>query len=69
MYNHRVKSQYTLAENEQVVGKRAVLAITGEIVEARESEAGSFVVFEPDERWGMAARLGMDRECFEIQED
>lgn len=53
-YDARVRSEVTLDEAEAVVGCRAQLTLTGEIVEAGTSPAGTFVKFRIDPRWGFA---------------
>lgn len=63
-YNAENDTQFSLAECEEVVGKVAELHLTGTIVEAREGDAGPFVVFEPDERWGVQVKLGFDLDAF-----
>lgn len=42
----------TLADAEAAVGKRAVLHLTGEVVSAGASDAGAYVRFRIDDRWG-----------------
>lgn len=64
-YDARQRTTFTLPEVEEMVGYKAVLPMTGRIVEARESEAGPYAIFVPDERWGMPGmRLGLDLEAF-----
>jgi hypothetical protein len=68
-YDAKNTSPYTLEENQKVVGKKASLTITGEIVDAGESEAGSYIKFKVDERWGFPfMEIVMDRDPFQIQE-
>ena len=53
-YNAADRSSVTLAEAQAAVGCRAELVLTGTIVEAGVSAAGTFVKFKLDARWGFA---------------
>lgn len=66
MYDAANKSAVTLAEGEAMVGKTAELHLTGKIVEAGATEAGTFVKFEVDERWGFppGQKFVMDADAF-----
>ena len=60
----------TLSDAEAVVGKRAMLHLTGEIVGAGESAAGAFVRFRIDDRWGFGPILQvlvMDLAAFDVE--
>lgn len=64
-YNAENDTQFSLAECEEAVGKVAELHLTGTIVKAREGDAGPFVVFKPEERWGLGVtKLGFDLDAF-----
>ena len=58
----------TLADAEAAVGERATLHLTGMIVSAGESDAGAFVHFQVDERWGFGTGfvLAADLAAFDL---
>lgn len=67
-YHHSQRTKFTLAEVEAAVGKRATLVLEGTIIKARQTDAGSMVVFEPDERFGFGEiALGGDLELFDVE--
>lgn len=53
-YDAARKSSVTLPEAQAAIGRRATLTLTGEIIDAGQSEAGTFVKFRLDPRWGFA---------------
>lgn len=65
-YNAADRTQATHEECEAAIGRRATLSLTGTITEMGSSEAGHWVKFVVDERWGFG-ELGliMDLEAFE----
>jgi hypothetical protein len=58
MYDAKNPTAFTLADCEKAVGKRATVALTGTIVEAREGPAGPYVMFQIDGRWGFGNPIG-----------
>jgi hypothetical protein len=69
-YNHINITKHTSEEREAAIGKRAIVRLTGQIVAARDSGSGGYVVFRVDERWGLGPfSLAMDLECFDIEEN
>ena len=66
-YDHNNPSRFTLADADAAVGKRATVTLTGTIVKSCQSEAGPYVKFLIDERWGFGRHeLGMDLDAFEV---
>lgn len=65
-YHHSQRTRFTREECKAAVGKRVELTLTGTIVEARSHEAGDFVIFEADERFGFSAPIGGDLELFKV---
>lgn len=65
-YDHRRPTTFTRPELEEAVGWKATLPLTGRFVEVREGDAGPYIMFEVDQRWGLApgTRLGFDMEAF-----
>lgn len=65
-YDARKPTSFTLPEIERVIGYKAVLPLTDRFVRAIQSDAGAYVMFEVDQRWGFdpPIRLGMDLEAF-----
>lgn len=62
-YDHTQPTSYTLEQCKAVIGEPARLELTGRVVDARESDAGPFVLFEVDERFGFGElRFGLDLE-------
>lgn len=55
-YNASVRSRFTLAEARGLVGATARLPLTGRFVDAGEGPAGTYIVFEVDQRWGLTDR-------------
>jgi hypothetical protein len=61
MYNHTNPTQFSEGACARSVGKRATLILTGVITEGARSEAGPFVKFQPDDRFGFGDfRIGID---------
>ena len=67
-YHHSQRTRFTVEEASERIGKRASLTLEGTIVEVRDLSAGACVIFEPDERYGFEARLGMDLELLEVED-
>lgn len=70
-YDSRKPTTFTKSELERRIGWKGVLPLTGRFVEVRVSEAGPYMVFQPDERWGLHpdTRLGFDMEAFKGVEE
>ena len=68
MYDHTQPTKHTAQECEAAVGKTATLVLTGKIVEARESDSGPFVMFAPDDRFGLDTRLGFDLDALAVDD-
>ena len=69
IYNHTQPTRFTTTQCADAVGKRATLHLTGTITEQRVSDAGPFVMFDVDERWGLGnVRLGFDLDALEVSE-
>jgi hypothetical protein len=66
MYHHSDATKFSREDCENAVGRRVSLTLTGKIVEARESDAGPFVIFEIDERFGLPTKLGLDLDLLEF---
>ena len=59
----------TLEDGEAAIGKRAMLHLTGTIVDTGQSNAGTWVRFEIDERWGFPIeRFVLDLAALDIEE-
>lgn len=68
-YDAADRTKFSLGEAEALVGTRARLPLTGTIVDAGESDAGAWVLFEIDARWGFRGRidrLGCDVEALDL---
>ena len=65
-YDARKPTKFTKPELERLLGYKGVLPLTGRFVEVKESNAGPFMVFQIDERWGFDpdTRFGMDLDAF-----
>lgn len=61
MYNHENPTRFTAEQCEDAVGKHGTLALTGTVVGCGNSDAGPYVKFLLDERWGFGEfRLTVD---------
>jgi hypothetical protein len=69
-YDATKPSGFSLTEAEDAVGRRATLPLTGQIVEAGESPAGSFVKFALDPEWGFGPKVfTLDLDALLLAED
>lgn len=65
-YDHEIDTTFTREECERFVGYSARLPLTGRIVGVGEGEHGPYVLFKPDERWGLGdTRFGVDVEALD----
>jgi hypothetical protein len=66
-YDHTRRSAFTLDEAKALVGYRCRLPLTGRIIDAGQSDAGVYVKFMPDERWGFGRDfiIGLDVEALD----
>lgn len=75
MYDAVKRTDATREECEAAIGKRATLTLTGVIKDVEERDAGPFVKFSVDHRWGFALSedrpftIGLDLEAVEVQDD
>lgn len=68
MYDHNNPTRFTKEECEAAVGKKATLPLTGHIIEAGEGDAGPFVRFQIDDRFGFESLvLGLDLDALEVE--
>lgn len=68
-YDAANRSPRTLSENEQLIGKRATLTLTGTVIEAGASTAGSWIRFKCDSRWDFKQNeFVMDADPLEVYE-
>lgn len=75
-YHHSQRTQFTYEEARSTIGKRASVTFEGRIVGAHEMQAGTCVVMEVDERYGMVGpdgkssfTVGGDLELFDLMQD
>ena len=69
-YDHRKPTRFSSQECHAAVGKRAVLPLTGRIVDAHATPIGTCVIFQLDERWGFEdMKLGLDLDALVVVPD
>lgn len=70
-YDAENPSRFSIADCEAAVGQRAMLPLTGTLVEAGVHDNGPWVKFAPDPRWGFppGTTIGMDLDAFELAEE
>lgn len=69
LYDAFTEPPGSLEDAKAAVGRKATLHLTGTITEAKVSQAGAFVRFHVDERWGFRGDfvLGCDLAALELE--